>query len=77
MNLAHRCFCRSAYLRKALETYILPWVLDGLDIGANVLEVGPGTGVTMDLCEQLAFGPCFRNPSVRAVRKYPARVWFR
>jgi Ribosomal RNA adenine dimethylase len=49
MNLAHRWLCRSAYWRKAVETYILHWVLDGLDIGANVLEVGPGPGVTTDL----------------------------
>jgi hypothetical protein len=49
MNLAHRWLCRSAYWRKAVETYILPWVLDGLDIGTNVLEVGPGPGVTTDL----------------------------
>jgi hypothetical protein len=49
MNLAHRWLCRSAYWRNAVETYIFPWVLDGLDIGANVLEVGPGPGVTADL----------------------------
>ena len=28
MNLAHRWLCRSAYWRKAVETYILPWVLE-------------------------------------------------
>ena len=49
MNLAHRWLCRSAYWRKVVQTYILPWALDGLDIGANVLEVGPGPGVTTDL----------------------------
>ena len=49
MNLAHRWLCRSAYWRKAVETYIFPWVLEGLDIGANVLEVGPGPGVTTEL----------------------------
>jgi SAM-dependent methyltransferase len=49
VNLAHRWLCGSAYWRKAVETYILPWVLDGIDIGANVLEVGPGPGVTTDL----------------------------
>jgi phospholipid N-methyltransferase len=49
MNLAHRWLCRSAYWRNTVETYILPWVLDGLDIGTNVLEVGPGPGVTTDL----------------------------
>ncbi len=49
MNLAHRWLCRSAYWRNTVERYILPWVLDGLDIGGNVLEVGPGPGVTTDL----------------------------
>ena len=49
MNLAHRWLCRSAYWRNRVETYILPWVLDSLDIGKNVLEVGPGPGVTTDL----------------------------
>jgi SAM-dependent methyltransferase len=49
MNLAHRWLCRSAYWRNTVETYILPWVLEDLDIGANVLEVGPGPGVTTDL----------------------------
>lgn len=49
MNLAHRWLCRSSYWRNAVETYIFPWVLDGLDLGTNVLEVGPGPGVTTDL----------------------------
>jgi 16S rRNA A1518/A1519 N6-dimethyltransferase RsmA/KsgA/DIM1 with predicted DNA glycosylase/AP lyase activity len=49
MNLAHRWLCRSAYWRNTVKTYILPWVLDDLDIGTNVLEVGPGPGVTTDL----------------------------
>lgn len=49
MNLAHRWLCRSDYWRKAVETYIFPWVLDGLDIGPSVLEIGPGPGVTTDL----------------------------
>jgi len=30
-------------------TYILPWTLDGLDLGSNVLEVGPGPGAATDL----------------------------
>src|ERR1700680_3144561 len=42
MNIAHRWLCRSAYWRNTVETYILPWGLDCVDIGANVLEVGPG-----------------------------------
>jgi SAM-dependent methyltransferase len=49
MNFAHRWLCRSDYWRKSVETYIFPWVLEGLDIGPSVLEVGPGPGVTTDL----------------------------
>jgi SAM-dependent methyltransferase len=49
MNLAHRWLCRSNYWKNAVTTYIMPWVLDGIDIGSNVLEVGPGPGVTTDL----------------------------
>lgn len=49
MNLAHRWLCRSAYWRNTVETYILPWVLDGIDLGTNLLEVGPGPGVSTDL----------------------------
>src|SRR5260370_35483625 len=49
MNLAHRWLCRSSYWRNTVETYILPWVLDGLDLGTNILEIGPGPGVTTDL----------------------------
>ena len=29
--------------------YVLPWTLKGLNLGSNVLEVGPGPGVTTDL----------------------------
>lgn len=49
MNLAHRWLCRSASWKSTVQAYILPWVLDGVDIGSNVLEVGPGPGVTTDL----------------------------
>jgi ubiquinone/menaquinone biosynthesis C-methylase UbiE len=48
MNLAHRWLCGSARWKTAVETYILPWTLEGLNLGANVLEVGPGPGATTD-----------------------------
>jgi len=32
-----------------LERQVLPWVLDGVDLGPNVLEVGPGPGLTTNL----------------------------
>jgi SAM-dependent methyltransferase len=49
MNLAHRWLCGSTRWKNAVETYILPWTLDGLSLGANVLEVGPGPGATTDV----------------------------
>ena len=35
-----------------MGTQILPWALEGLELGSNVLEVGPGYGVTSDLLHQ-------------------------
>lgn len=49
MNRAHRWLCQSAIWRRALETSILPWALDGVGLGRSVLELGPGPGLTTDL----------------------------
>ncbi len=48
MNWAHRRICASAGWRQRVETEILPWVLKGVDLGSDVLEVGPGPGLTTD-----------------------------
>ena len=49
MNLVHRWLCRSARWKTTVEKYILPWVLEDIDLGSSVLEVGPGPGITTDL----------------------------
>jgi ubiquinone/menaquinone biosynthesis C-methylase UbiE len=49
MNLAHRYLCNSSGWKKTVETRVIPWVLEGIDMGADVLEVGPGPGVTTSL----------------------------
>ena len=49
MNLIHRWLCRSARWKTTVEMYILPWVLEDIDLGSSVLEVGPGPGITTDL----------------------------
>jgi len=49
MNLLHRWLCSSARWKKVVETYILPWTLEGLNLGSDVLEVGPGPGASTDL----------------------------
>ena len=48
MNRVHRWLCRSSGWKKMLEETILPSVVDGLDLGDNLLEVGPGPGLTTD-----------------------------
>jgi SAM-dependent methyltransferase len=49
MNLVHRWLCSSANWKNVVETYILPWTLEGVNLGADLLEVGPGPGVSTDL----------------------------
>ena len=48
MNRLHRWFCRSGSWKRKLEDEILPWSLSGVDLGDEVLEVGPGPGLTTD-----------------------------
>ena len=54
MNLLHRYLCRSGRWKTTLEQYVLPWTLDGVDLGGNVLEVGPGPGLTTDVLQPRA-----------------------
>jgi ubiquinone/menaquinone biosynthesis C-methylase UbiE len=48
MNKAHE-MCGSDEWRKAMREVILPWALNGTDLGDEVLEVGPGYGATTDV----------------------------
>jgi SAM-dependent methyltransferase len=48
VNLLHRRLCASTSWARAVRTSILPWVLDGVDLGSSVLEVGPGYGAATD-----------------------------
>ena len=54
MNLAHRWLCRSGFWRQTVERYVFPWVLEGVELGPEILEIGPGPGVTTDLLRQRA-----------------------
>jgi SAM-dependent methyltransferase len=48
VNRLHNSLCRSARWRKTIQQRV-PWVLSGTDLGPNVLELGPGPGLTTDL----------------------------
>lgn len=49
MNSVHRWYCRSDHWAHAVRDRILPWVLADVDLGDEVLEVGPGPGRVTDL----------------------------
>src|SRR5689334_12756447 len=46
MNKEHLRICSSAEWAATVETEILPWALQQHDLGPDVLEVGPGPGLT-------------------------------
>ena len=54
MNLLHRLVCRSAPWRWTVECWVIPWALDGLDPGEEVLELGTGPGLTTDVLRERA-----------------------
>jgi SAM-dependent methyltransferase len=52
MNRAHLEFLASPDWARLLETDLLPWIERVADLGDDVLEVGPGPGLTTDLLRQ-------------------------
>ena len=48
MNQLHRWLCRSDRWRSTIQRRV-PWVIGNTELGANVLELGPGPGLTTDL----------------------------
>lgn len=49
MNREHLEFCASDEWRQMLRDLVLPYALDGAKLGDDVLEIGPGPGLTTDL----------------------------
>jgi SAM-dependent methyltransferase len=49
MNEEHLRLCSSAEWGKHIEETLLPWVLGDTRLGSELLEVGPGPGLTTDL----------------------------
>lgn len=46
MNKAHAVLCSSGWWARTVERKLLPWGLADLNLGDNVLEIGPGFGAT-------------------------------
>jgi protein-L-isoaspartate O-methyltransferase len=49
MNLLHRWYCGSSRWAALVEGALLPWALEGVALGAELLELGPGPGVTTEV----------------------------
>ena len=54
VNKAHLEFCSSPEWARLVEDELLPWVLDGCELGDDLLEVGPGPGLTTDVLRRRA-----------------------
>jgi SAM-dependent methyltransferase len=54
MNSGHLEFCASAQWRQILEETILPEALRGVSLGDDVIEIGPGPGLTTDVLRTLS-----------------------
>jgi ubiquinone/menaquinone biosynthesis C-methylase UbiE len=46
VNRIHNLVCSSGWWARAVENELLPWGLGGVELGDDVLEVGPGFGAT-------------------------------
>jgi SAM-dependent methyltransferase len=65
MNRFHRWYCRTDGWRRTVREDLMPWVLRDADLGARVLEVGPGPGLTTDVLRS-------RVPALTALEIDPA-----
>src|SRR6266542_5898407 len=52
MNRFHRWFCRTNIWKNALANEIIPWALKDVELGDDVLEVGPGPGMATDILRE-------------------------
>jgi len=46
VNKAHAVLCSSGWWARTVERELLPWGLADVDLGEDVLEIGPGFGAT-------------------------------
>lgn len=53
MNKRHHELCAGDEWATTVKEHIIPWILDGVDLGDDVLEVGPGPGRTTDILQDM------------------------
>jgi SAM-dependent methyltransferase len=53
VNEKHLELCSSAEWADAVRRWIIPWVLEGVSLGDDVVEIGPGPGRTTEVLADL------------------------
>lgn len=78
MNIVHRRRCSSAAWEKAAANDLLPWALDGVELGCRTLEIGPGYGATtralLDRADSLTAVEVDAAMADRLERRYGGRA---
>ena len=75
MNQAHLEFCSSPEWARLVEDELLPWVLDGCELGDDLLEVGPGPGLTTDVLRGRSIPARWRAGCARPGSAGPGLTW--
>jgi ubiquinone/menaquinone biosynthesis C-methylase UbiE len=70
MNAIHDVVCSSGWWSRRVERELVPWALDGLELGGELLEIGPGFGASTRL---LARRP-LRLTAVELEQRYCRRL---
>ncbi|HUB50875.1 MAG TPA: class I SAM-dependent methyltransferase [Terracidiphilus sp.] len=52
MNYLHQVLCSSARWKDVVQRYALPWTLEQIDLGSEVLEIGPGYGAATEVLQR-------------------------
>ena len=69
MNYLHHWLCASARWKEVVQRYALPWTLEQIDLGSEVLEIGPGyAAATEILLRQVQRLTCVESDSRLADR---------
>jgi ubiquinone/menaquinone biosynthesis C-methylase UbiE len=53
MNKKHLELCSADDWADTVKRYIIPWTLEGIELGDDVLEVGPGPGRTTEVIREM------------------------
>jgi hypothetical protein len=57
VNTKHLELCSADEWADTVKRHIIPWTLEGLELGDDVLEIGPGPGRTTDILKDMTAAP--------------------